>query len=380
MRPARGPPGAARAEPAAAALDDAGGLLARERGPLRPRAPSTTCTSPRPSAATRTCWCTGCSRRTGRGGQAAPAARAGARDGAAARRMAAQSSERERAAMQVRARGGLLLRHAADEGPRRRGVRRPPSSSITDFGFFVELDVEHVEGLVQADEPRPRAPPGGGRAGVVERAEGAGGAGPDGAAGGRERATPADGLRRGGVRGRAAIAAAWRGGAGRGAVAGPGARGSACAAPGTSGGAAGRRDRASWRATGVRAAGARESPERPDEAGCGGSGDGLRPIPDSTPGEVRSNEERGRRSLSPPGRCSVGLRSRLLRALPRRILASIACGRSPSARAGRASPGTSRVAPRVAASAPGPERAAPTARAAAGAVDARGHRCGTGGR
>ena len=35
-RAAGGPPRAARAQPAAAALDDAGGLLGRERGPLRP--------------------------------------------------------------------------------------------------------------------------------------------------------------------------------------------------------------------------------------------------------------------------------------------------------------------------------------------------------
>ena len=65
MRGLVGHPGQRALNQLLAPLDDAGGVLAGPGGPLRPRAPRSTCTSPRPSGATRTSWCTGCSGRTG---------------------------------------------------------------------------------------------------------------------------------------------------------------------------------------------------------------------------------------------------------------------------------------------------------------------------
>ena len=70
------------------------------------------------------------------------------------RRMAEHSSERERAAMkcerEVNALYGCLLMED------RVGEEFAATvSSITDFGFFVELDAEHIEGLVRADDLGP---------------------------------------------------------------------------------------------------------------------------------------------------------------------------------------------------------------------------------
>ena len=150
---AGGPPRAAGAEPAAAALDDAGGVLARATWGTTGSARRTTCTSPRPSAATRTSWCTGCSRPTGRGAS-------GARSGSWSaemdelRRMAEHSSERERAAMKCEREVNAL--YACILMKDRVGEEFPATvSSITDFGFFVELDLEHVEGLVRAEDLGP---------------------------------------------------------------------------------------------------------------------------------------------------------------------------------------------------------------------------------
>ncbi len=64
--------------------------------------------------------------------------------------MAAQSSERERAAMQVEREvvsfyATLLMKDRVGE------EFEATVSSITDFGFFVELDEEHVEGLIKTE-------------------------------------------------------------------------------------------------------------------------------------------------------------------------------------------------------------------------------------
>ena len=70
------------------------------------------------------------------------------------RRMAAHSSERERAAMKCEREVNSLYACLLMED--RVGEEFAATvSSITDFGFFVELDTEHVEGLVRADELGP---------------------------------------------------------------------------------------------------------------------------------------------------------------------------------------------------------------------------------
>jgi ribonuclease R len=70
------------------------------------------------------------------------------------RRMAEHSSERERAAMKCEREVNSLYACLLMED--RVGEEFPATvSSITDFGFFVELDVEHVEGLVRADDLGP---------------------------------------------------------------------------------------------------------------------------------------------------------------------------------------------------------------------------------
>ncbi|MGZ6060504.1 MAG: ribonuclease R [Myxococcaceae bacterium] len=70
------------------------------------------------------------------------------------RRMAAHSSERERAAMKCEREVNSLYACLLMED--RVGEEFAATvSSITDFGLFVELDTEHVEGLVRADELGP---------------------------------------------------------------------------------------------------------------------------------------------------------------------------------------------------------------------------------
>jgi ribonuclease R len=70
------------------------------------------------------------------------------------RRMAEHSSERERAAMKCEREVNALYACLLMED--RVGEEFPATvSSITEFGFFVELDDEHVEGLVRADELGP---------------------------------------------------------------------------------------------------------------------------------------------------------------------------------------------------------------------------------
>jgi len=72
----------------------------------------------------------------------------------ALRRMAEHSSERERAAMKVEREVNAL--YAALLMEDRVGEEFAGTvSSLTDFGFFVELDSEHVEGLVRADDLGP---------------------------------------------------------------------------------------------------------------------------------------------------------------------------------------------------------------------------------
>ena len=154
---ARGPPGAARAQPAAAALDDAGRVLVARTSATTAWRRSTTCTSPRPSAATRTCWCTGCSRRTGRGRGAKRSDRRrwSARRSAARGAWPLQCSERERAAMQVEREVVAFYARAADEGPRGRGVRRhrvrrsPTSASSSSWTRCTS------KGLVKAETLGP---------------------------------------------------------------------------------------------------------------------------------------------------------------------------------------------------------------------------------
>ncbi len=130
------------------------------------------------------------------------------------RRMAAHSSERERAAMKCEREVNSLYACLLMED--RVGEEFAATvSSITDFGFFVELDTEHVEGLVPGGRARARARARRRRAGLADGPAGAGGAGAHRPAGGRERAAPADGFRRGGVRGRAAAGPSHRSGAAR---------------------------------------------------------------------------------------------------------------------------------------------------------------------
>ena len=70
------------------------------------------------------------------------------------RRMAEHSSERERAAMKCEREVNALYACLLMED--RVGEEFAATvSSITDFGFFVELDAEHVEGLVRADDLGP---------------------------------------------------------------------------------------------------------------------------------------------------------------------------------------------------------------------------------
>jgi ribonuclease R len=70
------------------------------------------------------------------------------------RRMAEHSSERERAAMKCEREVNALYACLLMED--RVGEEFAATvSSLTDFGFFVELDAEHVEGLVRADELGP---------------------------------------------------------------------------------------------------------------------------------------------------------------------------------------------------------------------------------
>jgi len=70
------------------------------------------------------------------------------------RRMAEHSSERERAAMKCEREVNALYACILMED--RVGEEFAATvSSITDFGLFVELDVEHVEGLVRADDLGP---------------------------------------------------------------------------------------------------------------------------------------------------------------------------------------------------------------------------------
>ena len=70
------------------------------------------------------------------------------------RRMAEHSSERERAAMKCEREVNALYACLLMED--RVGEEFAATvSSITDFGFFVELDSEHVEGLVRADDLGP---------------------------------------------------------------------------------------------------------------------------------------------------------------------------------------------------------------------------------
>ena len=70
------------------------------------------------------------------------------------RRMAEHSSERERAAMKCEREVNALYACLLMED--RVGEEFAATvSSLTDFGFFVELDVEHVEGLVRADDLGP---------------------------------------------------------------------------------------------------------------------------------------------------------------------------------------------------------------------------------
>jgi ribonuclease R len=66
------------------------------------------------------------------------------------RAMAARASERERAAMQVE-RDVTSFYAALLMQPRVGETFRATVSGVTDFGVFVELDTEHVEGLVQSD-------------------------------------------------------------------------------------------------------------------------------------------------------------------------------------------------------------------------------------
>ena len=70
------------------------------------------------------------------------------------RRMAEHSSERERAAMKVEREVNALYACLLME--ERVGEEFAATvSSLADFGFFVELDSEHVEGLVRADDLGP---------------------------------------------------------------------------------------------------------------------------------------------------------------------------------------------------------------------------------
>jgi ribonuclease R len=70
------------------------------------------------------------------------------------RRMAEHSSERERAAMKCEREVNALYACLLMED--RVGEEFPATvSSLADFGFFVELDAEHVEGLVRADDLGP---------------------------------------------------------------------------------------------------------------------------------------------------------------------------------------------------------------------------------
>jgi ribonuclease R len=70
------------------------------------------------------------------------------------RRMAEHSSERERAAMKCEREVNALYACILMED--RVGEEFAATvSSLTDFGFFVELDVEHAEGLVRADDLGP---------------------------------------------------------------------------------------------------------------------------------------------------------------------------------------------------------------------------------
>ena len=70
------------------------------------------------------------------------------------RRMAEHSSERERAAMKCEREVNALYACILMED--RVGEEfKATVSSLADFGFFVELDVEHVEGLVRADDLGP---------------------------------------------------------------------------------------------------------------------------------------------------------------------------------------------------------------------------------
>jgi ribonuclease R len=66
------------------------------------------------------------------------------------RAMAARASERERAAMQVE-RDVTSFYAALLMQPRVGETFRATVSGVTDFGVFVELDTEHVEGLVPSD-------------------------------------------------------------------------------------------------------------------------------------------------------------------------------------------------------------------------------------
>ena len=73
-----------------------------------------------------------------------------AREGAGLRAMAARASERERAAMQVERDVTSFYAALLMEG--RVGEAFPATvSGVADFGAFVELDEEHVEGLVRAE-------------------------------------------------------------------------------------------------------------------------------------------------------------------------------------------------------------------------------------
>jgi ribonuclease R len=70
------------------------------------------------------------------------------------RRMAEHSSERERAAMKCEREVNALYACLLMED--RVGEEFAATvASVTDFGLFVELDVEHVEGLVRADDLGP---------------------------------------------------------------------------------------------------------------------------------------------------------------------------------------------------------------------------------
>jgi ribonuclease R len=70
------------------------------------------------------------------------------------RRMAEHSSERERAAMKCEREVNALYACLLMED--RVGEEFAATvSSLADFGFFVELDAEHVEGLVRADDLGP---------------------------------------------------------------------------------------------------------------------------------------------------------------------------------------------------------------------------------